>query len=241
MSWAPNSKNAKILNDALSFVNSVPYFVSLRFIFYRWYQTTTASKLNYVNFKKLTSRARHNFWNGWHPATLPDDTRYSIIRGYPEPMVPAKPDRIKDLTNYIEIWFEARAMVHQFLYHTRNHYVTVVPFGGDPSISLKWEIAKRLESIYKKYDKPIIILYFGDCDSKGKLIPESAINHIRRWCSAPFTFIRCGLTLEQAKYYNLMPKPEDPTQFQWEALNDPQAKEIILNCLSKYYKKEDAT
>lgn len=48
---------------------------------------------------------------------------------------------------YVQIWFEAEAMHQQFEYHTRNYRVSLVPFRGDCSIPLKWEIAKKLEAI----------------------------------------------------------------------------------------------
>lgn len=242
--YKPSPENAIILNESLKFVNSVPYKVPLRFIFYRWYQTIPGSKLTYTSYKRLTIRARKNFWNGWKPDTLIDDTRHAIIRGLPEEPKPSKPDYIKNQDYYIEIWFESKGMQHQFFYHTKDYHVTLVPFGGDPSLYYKDQIAKRLENRNKVYNKPIIILYFGDCDNKGHIIPKSALKDIRDWCDIPFKFVQCGLTIEQAKKYNIPNKPDSKIlQYQWEALEDFQAKKIILDCLTKYWKKprEDGT
>lgn len=234
MNYTPTKPTEEILNEALKTINSVPYNVSLRWTFYQLVQRYGFPKKSYRRFLEWSIRARKNFWNGWSPNTLYDGTRSALVRGVPTNVVPAQPDRIKDQKNYIELWFEANAMLDQFWYYTKDFYVTLVPFGGDASIPFKWEIAKRLEDRYETYSKPIIILYFGDCDPKGKMIPESALKDIRNWCSAPFVFVYCGLTLEQAKRFKAIENPEKPGQYQWEALEDGSAKEIILNNLSKY-------
>jgi hypothetical protein len=235
--YTPKPDKSKVLNDSLKFINSVPYPVTLRFIFYRWYQTTPGDKLSYENYKKLVGRARKNFWNGWNPGSIVDDTRNSILKGFPKPPKPEEPNMIQHLDSYIEIWFESRGMVNQFKYHTKDFYVTLVPFGGDPSINFKWTISRRLENVHKTYKKPIKILYFGDCDIKGNKIPRNALKDIFRWSTVPFDFIHCGLTLEQAKeVYKLPPKPDEPNQYQWESLEDHQAKELIQDNLSKHYK-----
>lgn len=235
--YKPQPKQIEILNLALEIINSVPYIPSTRWAFYQIVQRGKIAKKDVHNFDHWLSRARKSFWNGWAPDTLSDSIRHAIIRGLPHPMIPAQPDRIKDQKYYVELWFEARAMENQFWYYTKEYYVTMVPFGGDASIAYKWEIAKRLEGRHEQYHKPIVILYFGDCDKKGFMIPESALNDIRDWCIVDFEFIRCGLTLEQAKKYRLPENPERLGQYQWEALSDEQAGELILSNLKKYWKK----
>ena len=44
---------------------------------------------------------------------------------------------------YVEVWFEARAMIGQFRKYAPN--VVLRPFGGFTSIPFKYEIAKDLE------------------------------------------------------------------------------------------------
>ncbi|MGA2363526.1 MAG: hypothetical protein ABSG73_13855 [Candidatus Aminicenantales bacterium] len=182
--WAggPRAKQAKILETALNAVNSVPYRVSSRWVFYRLYQAGLYTrKEDYNGWGELSSRARHTGWGGWRPDTLADDTREAVVRtgGY-NGKDQAKEDlgsRLKDAAartmidhfyrqeNYIELWFEARAMVGQFEHYTK--YIDLVPMAGQPSIPFKWSLAKRLEQASERYGKPIIILYFGDEDLAG--------------------------------------------------------------------------
>jgi hypothetical protein len=115
--------------------------------------------------------------------------------------------------------------------------ISLIPFGGDYTIEPKWRVAKKLERWYDEYRLPIVILYFGDCDRKGRKIPESAFRDIHKWCSAPFEVRPCGLTLEQAQQYNLPENPERLGQYQWEALDDPQAAQIILNALDQVWSR----
>ncbi|MDZ4241726.1 MAG: hypothetical protein U1D99_02775, partial [Candidatus Omnitrophota bacterium] len=77
---------------------------------------------------------------------------------------------------YVELWFEAKAMRAQFEHYT--DYITLRPFGGDPSIHFKWQIAGELAEADESYMKPIVILYFGDMDPKGFQIPISAVKDI---------------------------------------------------------------
>ena len=235
--YRPRPKYAKMLNEALKIINSVKYKPSTRWAFYQMVQRGYINKKDVKNFDYCLSKARKSFYNGWTPDTLSDSIRVAWIRGLHSEPKPEVEDRIIEQDNYVEIWFEARAMFDQFVHYTRDYYVSLVPFAGDPSIAYKWEIAKRLEDRSKTYKKPIIILYFGDCDTKGFMIPESAINDIKPWSNIEFKFIRCGLTLDQAKKYKIPENPDRKGQYQWEALNDKQAGFIIMNNLLKYWKK----
>jgi hypothetical protein len=81
----------------------------------------------------------------------------------------------------------------------------------------------------------IIIIYFGDDDKKGKKIPESAIKDIHNWCNAPFEFIRGGLNIGDGKRLNLPESIDKPGEYQWEALSDNQASEMILPIINTYF------
>lgn len=235
--YRPHKKTAEILNWAMDIIKSVPYKPSSRWLFYQLVQNYGLPKKAAGIFTLWTSRARKRFWNGWSPDTLSDSIRKPIIRGWPTKEIPAEPDRIKEQDYYVELWFEARAMTEQFLFHTEDYFVTMTPFGGELSIPMKSDAAKRLEYAAKRWKKPIIILYFGDCDKKGNSIPMNALKDIREWCSVPFEFIRCGLTLEQAREYNIPDNPDKPGEYQWEALDDEHAKNLIIGNLEKYWKK----
>jgi hypothetical protein len=133
--------------------------------------------------------------------------------------------------NYIELWFEARAMVGQFQHYTKD--VDLVPMAGQPSIPFKWNLAKRLEVAARRYGLPVVILYFGDEDLAGHVIEETIRLDVGRWCEASFILERCGLSVEQAEKHGVPPSVEKKG-YQWEALDDAAAAEIITDAVGKY-------
>ncbi len=243
-----------ILDTAMSHVKSVPYGVSLRWVFYRLLQDSVyKDKKEYGNCKELLGRVRKKMRRGWKQDTLIDDTRNIIWRGVGAEdyydwvdSLKCTLDKIQTQKHIVLIIYEARAMTQQFAYYTKH--IPLIPLGGDASIPYKWEIAKEIEQLHFKYDQnPITVLYFGDADSKGKQIKDSAMKDIIDWCGVDFEVKHCGLTLKQAKKYKLPENPEKPGEYQWEALSDKQAKAIItaglkgLQDVEKYepvYRKE---
>ena len=225
-------------------MQSVPYQVSARWLFYRLLQEGFYStKQDYKNkFIKAVSSARHGFYKGWQPDTLTDETRESIPGGtgfkcaenWINAVARAKCnlDKWETQPAYLECWYEARAMTDQFRHYTQH--VTLRPMGGQPSIPYKWQAAKDLEKAAQKYNKRIIILYFGDLDPAGETISETIRRDVTGWCSIPFEFIKCGLTQEQVNKYNVPENIEHPGAYQWEALTDEGASEIITGNLEKY-------
>ena len=247
--YKPHPRQREILDRAYDLIQSVPYKVSLRWLFYRLIQEGYYKrKEDYkVKWTPTCSIARKRFYKNWHPDILADETRHRIpVVGYHRSIqeaVESLPELVSNCTeisldhfykqdSYTEIWFEARAMAGQFEYYTKG--IDLLPFGGDPSMPFKWSIAKHLEKCASWYNTPINILYFGDLDQKGEQIPQSALKDIEIWCDHPFTFVRCGLTREQASRYNLPENFEKPGQYQWEALEDDQAEEIIIQALDGY-------
>jgi hypothetical protein len=242
----PNFRRASIdiLAKAWEHIGKVEgkYRVSLRWLFYRLLQDSTyKTKGDYKRWGVLCGKARKSFWEGWRPYTLADETREIIRRrGYFEDEDHFRgqaPDWIADdfevpidhtyqQRHYVIMVFEARAMTEQFEYYSKG--IDLCPFGGDPSHDLKWRLAKHLEKVYDIYDGlPITVLYFGDCDRKGEQIPESALGDVRRWCTVPFEILHFGLTLEQALRLGVEPNPDKPDEYQWEALTDDAASQII--------------
>lgn len=218
-------------------IQSVPYKVSARWVFYQLVQAGYLSKKNIDSFDHLLSSARKRFWNGWTPQILGDTIRECYFKGEVFVGFDLQLDSICEQDYYMQIWFEAEAMHGQFEYYTKDFRTSLIPFRGDCSIPIKWEIAKKLEAMATKYAKPIKILYFGDYDEKGLQIYKSALKDIRAWCSVDFDVERIGLTLEQVSNLNIPENPLKPNTYQWEALNDQQAGELILDALKKYQKK----
>ncbi|MCB0110509.1 MAG: hypothetical protein KDE53_31525, partial [Caldilineaceae bacterium] len=226
-------------------IQSVPYLVSARWLFYRLLQEGFySSKGDYKNkFCKATSAARHAFYKGWRPDTLIDETREPIERGgiYTNEArwlsaistrLNCSLDRWFTQDYYVELWYEARAMTAQFEHYTKH--ITLRPLGGQPSIEYKWKAAKALENAGHTYGIPIVILYFGDLDVSGAHISSATERDVRKWCDVPFEFIPCGLTLEQVKRYHVPENLDKPGEFQWEALSDEGAREIISEGVKPY-------
>jgi len=242
--YKPHKRQREILDRAFGYVQSVQYQVTARWLFYRLLQDGIYSaKGDYDGkFLPMLSKARKRFYNDWRPDTLGDDTRQAVIRGggwesesaWLEAIgkgLKCKLDKWDGQACYVELWFEAKAMRGQFEYYT--DHVTLVPFGGDPSIPYKWAIAKRLEERAKTSGQ-IVILYFGDLDPKGLTIPESAAADIRQWSAADFDFERCGLNPGDEITYGIPENPDKPGQYQWEALADETAEALITDSVGKF-------
>lgn len=229
-----------LLDRAMTHVKSVPYKVSLRWLFYRLYQDEIyKDKEEYDNFIPILSRARKQQRKGWALDTLEDDTRKIIWRGVGDDNkeewienLEVNLDKFRTQKYFVMILFEARAMFDQFAYYTKG--IPLVPFGGDASIPIKNKIALAIIRAKQRYNLPIVILYFGDCDKKGEKIRKAALDDIKEWCSVNFKDIYCGLTPVQAHNLKLPTDPEKPTQYQWEALTDKQAMKIITENVKKY-------
>jgi len=244
--YHPRAKEAAILDAAWEHINSVDYQVSARWLFYRLLQDGYYSgKNDYKNkYIKLLSRARHAYYQGWRPDTLVDESRnesrhkegYTCVEEWAKAVTTGKwscdLDHFHEQTNYTMVTFEAVAMARQFEHYTQG--VDLWPFGGMPSIEYKYRIAKRIESCAETYKKPVTVLYFGDYDPAGLTIPETSFNDIQKWCTVNFDFIRCGLNPGDEIKYNIPENPDHPGAYQWEALNDSAAREIITSAVNQY-------
>ncbi len=263
--WQPTAKSKLILDRAMEHIQSVPYKVSARWVFYRLLQDGIyTKKADYKNtFIGLTSRARHNGY--WNPDILADETREAVIfepEGTDRPGVDIQQqielarvlakEEIESLRRSLEnyqythdyridstyfydsitvVMFEARAMEQQFRRYADG--LTLCPFGGQPSIPYKYEIAKYLESQCEKYDKPLLVLYFGDYDEAGQTIFNTAQEDIGKWCAYEIQWEFCGLTREQVENYEI-PENLEHEGYQWEALTDAQAAEIIQTSIRRF-------
>lgn len=222
-------------------IKEVSYPVTGRWVFYQLVQAGLIDKKYPDKFGFLINNARKRFYGDWYPGLLIDSTRESDFKGEKGTFFDHFEDTIQEQDCYVQLWFEAEAMHGQFEYYTKDYRVSLVPFRGDPSISFKWDVAKKLEQVAEKYGKPIQILYFGDYDKKGLQIFNSALKDIRLWCNVKFNVERVGLTLEQAQSLNIPDNPNKPNTYQWEALNDEQAGKLILDAVGRYAKKPSST
>ena len=253
--YKPSPENERILERAMAHLKSVPYRVSLRWLFYRLFQDGIYKKA-YIDaegklhddYKRkwipLCSDARKRSYGGWHPAIIKDDTRWGLYRVGPfqdknhikENLVEwvnrfeLSFDHFFSQREYVIILFEAKAMIEQFMEYAKG--ISLFPFGGDASIPFKWDIAKHLEKRFRLYGRTkwLRVLYFGDHDDKGKKIYTAGIKDIQEWCEYEIQFTHCGLNAEQVERYGI--EADEEGKFQWEALDDPQAREIIEGAMA---------
>ncbi|NLV47005.1 MAG: hypothetical protein GXY07_21195 [Candidatus Hydrogenedentes bacterium] len=247
-SYNPQVETVKILDRAWEHVSSVPYQVSARWLFYRLLQDGIyRTKKDYNTFLSIMSRARKNEYGPWRRDTLVDDTRtiYPHERGdrdgsawaedFKKHGVRCKLDHWFWQQRYVEIWFEAAAMVSQFRHHTSGIDITLRPFQGMPSIYYKNEAARQISEYARKvYDLPVTILYFGDDDRAGHLIAETSIGDIYTWGDVELHVDRIGLNPGDGKRYGIPEDFEHPGNYQWEALNDETAGSLIKDALKHY-------
>jgi len=201
--YKPRPETQRILEEAFHWVQSVPYQVTARWVFYRLLQTGIYDdKAGYKHLLGILSKARKEFYGSWRPWTLADDTRAPILmqrggyytlycRGWgfkdEEEWLAAIKEELNcplnrwvDQPAYVEIWFEAAAMQGQFL-HYANENIPLLAFHGDVSIPEKWRSAKRLAESLIALRKPVHVYYFGDLDPKGLTIPNSAWHDVLTW------------------------------------------------------------
>jgi len=244
-------RTKRIVENSPKIVGSVPYRVSLRWLFYRLWQDNYFETLNKDNaYSQLKDIRRAAVYSGyWHPNMITDEGRKPINReGYADPQtwlnnladsVHCNLDINVGQDQYVMIAFEANAMADQFRYYTQDYPITLWPFGGDPSIPYKWEFAKRIEQVSKEFGVPVLILYFGDFDSKGNQIPQSAFYRIKKWCNVEFEAYRVGLNEEHT--HMISPNFAADGKYQWEALSDEQAKRLIVGALKEVFDLKQVT
>lgn len=249
MGWEPRGENAEWLKWTLERVKEVPYKVTTRWAFYALHDSNRAKypKEFYKKFKDFTAKARKQYWGGWDPDTLADDTRaasnhygneYQSIKQFFEYQKYSRPklDWLKYQDNIVFVCFEAKAMKSQFDYHLNDYRVNMWPFGGDASIPFKRSLAAALGDAEAAYpNKDLYVLYFGDYDPKGLEIPDNAMHDVRAWSGVDFDFVRLGINADHVEEYNL---PDDETgKYQWEALNE-RAAESLISRVFDYYDKD---
>lgn len=238
--YKPNPKTAEWLTWALEKAKALPYKPTPRWLFYRLVQEKGFAKSDYHTvFLPMTSKARKRFWNGWAPDTLADDTRiaanrygleYSTPEAWFESMRIRRPtlDFVAKQDNIVFVAFEAKAMSGQFGFYLNKYRVNLWPFGGDASVPYKHDFATSISMAAERWpNKPVVVLYFGDYDPKGLEIPENAMKDIRAWCDTEVEYVRVGLNKEHIAKYNIPDNPDAPGKYQWEAVPDGAAKELI--------------
>lgn len=255
--YAPRGKARELLDAAMVEVKSVTYRVSARWVAYRLLQKgLLKSKADFHQVENYMRRARLASWGEWSPFTFADETRETVriaemnggSSSYdPEEMAEEKVLRLTSFyvdiprwyyeNHYVEIWFEARAMAGQFEKYT-PHDIPLTACGGDPSIPLKANGARRLREWSEEIGKTSVVLYFGDFDTKGEQIPRSIATNLYQWCPG-LQIHRVGLLEEHTA--DIDENPDQPGKYQWEALSDEAARDLIQTGLATVLNPEAAT
>jgi hypothetical protein len=244
MDYNPRA-NKVMLARAWEHIQSVPYQVSLRWLFYRLLQDGICKgKADYKRFKKPIGNARKNFYEGWRPWTLVDDTRRSHRDWHGYLTVEEWKREIRSHGCVLDPWpeqerygiiaFEADAMFRQFEHYAPGAF-SLWPFRGDASLEYKYRLAKHIEKAATTYSNPVTVFYFGDLDPKGQSIPENAMRDVKAWCEVDFEFVRGGLNRGDETRFGIPENFENPGEYQWEALTDEGARTLIAETLEGFY------
>jgi hypothetical protein len=253
----PRKKVARILERASQVVQETPYKVTVRFVFYvlwqegyfHFFHGTAKQKPKaqaYHEFDRYTAKLRRSPQEiqDRFPMEFADNRRDPLmrtnwimsgndwIRRLQKGLV-CKIDKMTNQDCYVTVAFEAEAMLSQFEYVTEPYGVSLWPFSGHASVSYLKRIASFINIVNELTGKPVMVLYFGDYDPAGEIIPETAFRHVRKWVNTPFSAYRVGLNLDQVERYGIEEDPDRPGKFQWEAVSAGAAEEIITGALDQ--------
>lgn len=245
----------QVLAAAEELVESTPYRISLRFVFYGLWQSGLFSHVNLTptdEFKGRSKKAKaYDWWKGlkskavrsgiWSPDFLVDDTRAGVLdpdaeqgaedwlKALQERGIRCQLDKWIEQENRVIVAFEARDMGGQFEHYCAPFFVDLFPLGGHPSQDLKADIAKRMMELDD--GRPIYVLYFGDYDEGGLNIPEYTFRDIRQWYPIEFTAWRVALEQHHVAEFDLPDNPSKPGAYEWQSLTHEQAGQIIVPAL----------
>ena len=134
----------------------------------------------------------------------------------------------------VEIWTESRGFEASISALAERYGVHTVAFGGQPSDSLLFECADRLNA----RDKHTLVLYCGDLDAAGLVIEERPRAKLAdQWGCEP-DWVRVLVTPEQVTAYNL-PTDEDGKAVQAEAFPLKQATALLESALQEFVTPDD--
>ena len=139
-----------------------------------------------------------------------------------------------DKHQHVEIWTESRGFEASISALAERYRVHTVAFGGQPSDSLLFECADRLND----RDKQTLVLYCGDLDAAGLVIEERPREKLAdQWGCEP-DWVRVLVRPEQVTAYNL-PTDEDGKAVQAEAFPLRQATALLESALQEFVTPDD--
>ena len=122
---------------------------------------------------------------------------------------------------HVELWCESRGMAGSIRSAAEKWRSVLVGFGGQPSDSLLYECAERIN----RRDYPTLVVFLGDLDPHGMMIEEAPRRKLQeQWICNP-DWTRLLVTPDQIATYNL-PTDESGKLVQAEAF--PVAEVLAL-------------
>ncbi len=110
-----------------------------------------------------------------------------------------------DAGAYVEVWCESRSIAGVIAGDCTRLAVSLYPTGGFTSLSLAYEAAERITGITAV---PLHVVYIGDYDPAGLLIPESAERELREHLTGYELAVgRLAITEAQIVEHDLPTKP----------------------------------
>lgn len=154
--------------------------------------------------------------------------------------------------NYVEVWFEKRALAKQFERATKKLGVLCQVCRGTSSLTSIYLGAARFQRAKRRGVSPLL-LYFGDLDPTGWFNPK----WIRRDMEMTFgvkeiEYVRCAVTLEQVEKLGLITKEANrrdsrypkyvnevgDLQADLEAIHPNTLTEIIEESVARFFDEE---
>ena len=105
---------------------------------------------------------------------------------------------------HVEVWCESDSIAGVLTGLCRELSVSLYPTRGFPSATLCYQAAIYIDQLNKAQ---AIILYVGDYDPSGVLIPKTIDRELRRHLETPLEFRRLAINPEQIQEYDLPTKP----------------------------------
>ncbi|MCY4608819.1 MAG: hypothetical protein OXD40_09515 [bacterium] len=165
-----------------------------------------------------SSRRAQTWDNGYNDlASFVDEMRGRFRLEFWEPYI----------GKHVEIWCESRGFEGSIESRAGDWRCTTVAFGGQPSDSLLYDCAMRIQN----RNRPTWVIYCGDLDPHGMLIEDVPRRKLREQWDCEPEWTRLLVTPDQIDSYNL-PTDETGKIVQAEAFPLPEVFKLIDDAFS---------
>lgn len=202
-------KTLELLKTVREILAEYDFPVTIRQVFYRLVAAHVIENTSnaYTNLDKHLVNARNeglidpdDFEDPtrapWRPECFVDLSQYKeeVRKGY-------RRDKWASQPQHLELWVEKEALVGLLRRVAAPLDIITFACHGWTSFTSLWEAARRFEEI----GKAVHILYFGDFDPPGWVMPESIAGRLHELTSVECTIYRQALTPEQIVEHDIIP------------------------------------